>query len=431
MDPAHTVARANGSVARYDGRRLVRIDGDGWQHHFEGPPGEERLVRATGRKQRGFSWYYDGARGEERLAYKKCLGDVLTYVGPSGHERLARREFPGGTRLYQYDPCGRLAGMQECSATWGRAAVQYVYGADEFFPSRMRVVTLRDERDPEDGAAVQVQRRCNLACSRDADLFTVSPEVGRAEAMWSIERADGTARLFRGERGEEALHLVVAPDGTCSFYEGGRASERKVRVVLPDGVVCEYENDELRAVRRADGVVEEYARCGDADAKRAARWPDGRVEFFERVGDEDCLVCAECAVGGEEHFVGPAGHEALARVVHVDGSEDVYEGARGDERKVRTLRSDGSVCEYEGAPGDERLTLVTVPEFEVTLDDGTRVRVGKCAWHDCCVCLAAGADTAFVPCGHVCLCRDCAGGKTTVDRCPLCRASGAPLRLFF
>lgn len=43
---------------------------------------------------------------------------------------------------------------------------------------------------------------------------------------------------------------------------------------------------------------------------------------------------------------------------------------------------------------------------------------------DCCICLAATAKVVFVPCGHLCVCCDCAeayilrGG----ENCPLCRS---------
>jgi len=47
----------------------------------------------------------------------------------------------------------------------------------------------------------------------------------------------------------------------------------------------------------------------------------------------------------------------------------------------------------------------------------------------CCVCQAAGAAAVNVPCGHVCLCADCA--RRAPARCPICRVpTAACLKLF-
>ena len=45
----------------------------------------------------------------------------------------------------------------------------------------------------------------------------------------------------------------------------------------------------------------------------------------------------------------------------------------------------------------------------------------------CCVCLCNPADHAITPCGHVCLCGDCArnfGPELQIKRCPICRSEG-------
>ncbi|MBT9559837.1 MAG: protein kinase, partial [Myxococcales bacterium] len=42
------------------------------------------------------------------------------------------------------------------------------------------------------------------------------------------------------------------------------------------------------------------------------------------------------------------------------------------------------------------------------------------ARHECVLCLDAQRSTAFVPCGHVCCCADCA---EDVAQCPVCRGA--------
>ncbi len=39
----------------------------------------------------------------------------------------------------------------------------------------------------------------------------------------------------------------------------------------------------------------------------------------------------------------------------------------------------------------------------------------------CCVCLDCPATSAFVPCGHMCVCDDCAPEMEDDGQCPICR----------
>ena len=43
---------------------------------------------------------------------------------------------------------------------------------------------------------------------------------------------------------------------------------------------------------------------------------------------------------------------------------------------------------------------------------------------ECCICLAAAKTHACLPCGHRCVCVDCAEAVVAPDRaCPLCRTA--------
>ena len=50
----------------------------------------------------------------------------------------------------------------------------------------------------------------------------------------------------------------------------------------------------------------------------------------------------------------------------------------------------------------------------------------------CVVCLCKMRDVLFDPCGHLCLCSECSGVMVARDdwRCPVCRRSGQPRRVF-
>lgn len=48
----------------------------------------------------------------------------------------------------------------------------------------------------------------------------------------------------------------------------------------------------------------------------------------------------------------------------------------------------------------------------------------------CVVCLDKERSCCYVPCGHKCVCADCARHPSCATRCPICKAEGKPLRVF-
>jgi len=63
------------------------------------------------------------------------------------------------------------------------------------------------------------------------------------------------------------------------------------------------------------------------------------------------------------------------------------------------------------------------------------VRPGQQDDNYCCICMAQSRDVAFVPCGHVSTCTDCAAALHATDgelRCPICRSlTSRTLKIFF
>lgn len=45
----------------------------------------------------------------------------------------------------------------------------------------------------------------------------------------------------------------------------------------------------------------------------------------------------------------------------------------------------------------------------------------------CVVCLERETDTVFPACGHMCACSRC---SAALRRCPICRSSGRPIRVY-
>lgn len=47
------------------------------------------------------------------------------------------------------------------------------------------------------------------------------------------------------------------------------------------------------------------------------------------------------------------------------------------------------------------------------------------------VCLEKNADTAMVPCGHLCVCQGCVRSVMAGERlCPVCRAEATPMQIY-
>ena len=50
----------------------------------------------------------------------------------------------------------------------------------------------------------------------------------------------------------------------------------------------------------------------------------------------------------------------------------------------------------------------------------------------CIICLQSQRDYAFVPCGHLCICKDCAISVANLDdRCPICRSNATHVMRIF
>ena len=59
----------------------------------------------------------------------------------------------------------------------------------------------------------------------------------------------------------------------------------------------------------------------------------------------------------------------------------------------------------------------TLPGTSAQADDTTSVATGLA----CCICLTKARTHAIIPCGHKCICADCAKKPMPRNKCPLCR----------
>lgn len=74
------------------------LDGKGTRIEYDGPKGEERVVKVTFSDSKAVQEYEGRPRGEGRMVRKTLPnGTVEEYEGPRGKERMVRKTLPNGT----------------------------------------------------------------------------------------------------------------------------------------------------------------------------------------------------------------------------------------------------------------------------------------------------------------------------------------------
>ncbi len=111
--------------------------------------------------------------------------------------------------------------------------------------------------------------------------------------------------------------------------------------------------------------------------------------------------------------------------------------------EMETSLKEATFVEAEGENVEEKLARVLVNAFEWDLADLETLLSLAAEWENlrrekgvpititppplpeqvCCICLAEKADTACVPCGHLCACGACLKTLSSAEdsRCPMCR----------
>ena len=78
------------------------------------------------------------------------------------------------------------------------------------------------------------------------------------------------------------------------------------------------------------------------------------------------------------------------------------------------------------------MALHALPVLGRHLDDNANANDND---NDCSICMAQSRDVAFVPCGHVPTCADCAAALRVNNdelRCPICRSlTSSTLKIYF
>ena len=113
-----------------------------------------------------------------------------------------------------------------------------------------------------------------------------------------------------------------------------------------------------------------------------------------------------------------------------DGDETIRFSIDRHNRMIGSVKAtkDSSVKET----AKEIMFKVTRASREKTLENPPNESESALQNSSCIVCLQSKREYAFVPCGHLCICRDCSVCIANLDsRCPLCRCNATHVMKIF
>lgn len=141
------------------------------------------------------------------------------------------------------------------------------------------------------------------------------------------------------------------------------------------------------------------------------------------------LECLRDILGAEEDLQGDAPEEREELVLCAC---HVLQHAMSDARAQELFLSPGyggarslvAACRSRRAADAVVAVLEALPRKNETGETARNVgsRAEELELGECCICLDRGKSHAFLPCGHLCVCMDCASFVTAMrGSCPICR----------
>jgi hypothetical protein len=122
--------------------------------------------------------------------------------------------------------------------------------------------------------------------------------------------------------------------------------------------------------------------------------------------------------------------QARARVLRAEvARERRLQAASAARREARRQRRKEDEDDDKESAAGRTATSKLVSGLENDDDDASSSSDdgGDRPGDTCVVCLAASSSHVYVRCGHLCCCAQCAA---SLDRCPICRARGASIRVY-
>ncbi|XP_039305274.1 E3 ubiquitin-protein ligase cblA-like isoform X4 [Solenopsis invicta] len=106
-----------------------------------------------------------------------------------------------------------------------------------------------------------------------------------------------------------------------------------------------------------------------------------------------------------------------AEAAEVDGNKDTEESTDDNEEQVYNVPYDdyGYWINVENIEEDKQETpFLSIKNIKSTVTTNNLYEEGRCI-----ICLSEKSKIAFIPCGHLCCCKDCIQ-KLLQEKCPAC-----------
>lgn len=265
-------------------RRIVKVFRAYGVVFYEGPQGQERLVRIE--EANGFKRYFEGPQYNEALVIiESPSGWVSYYKGPRGEERLVRKESNNESGLILYYE-GSRGQERKVRAEKTSTFEQRYY-----------------EGPPKEEYMVR------KVLPNNAEVFYKGPQ----ETMVRVEHASGAITYYEGTKGEERMVRRTTVEGWIVIYEGPRFSEREVRHELGKERILLFEGvaGNERKVRLI-GPTGDFFYAGERGEERLVRYADNKDNTIT-------------------YFTGSQGEESMVRKIFPDGDVHYYRGPKGKE----------------------------------------------------------------------------------------------------
>lgn len=435
---------------------------------FEGDRGQERLV-CIHINESG-SYHFEGIQSEEHLVKVFFTnGDEETFEGKRGHERTVKYCFKD--QSYQLFEGNR---GDERLLSWHdptKNTCRMYSGAK----GHERLVCLKDGLDVRMYEGERNFERLVSACIGSQFTYFFEGAKGMERITHCRHTDDNRLILYEGPKNCEHIVCVEMPNGSRTFYKGDKGEETIVRTELPDGTVQFFEGTENRPVL----VRSTKPLSVDGDSALQQSYD----KFYEGPSYSERLVCVAHPKKGKWYFEGTRKEEHLVRHVDLDNTVTHYVGERYSERKVRTVAKTGTTTYFQGKKGHETpVCCQTFQEVQHDLqikaarivqahvrakvlrsrfdnteyssrnvtsfptnpcrsendftesEEDNQTKTTNCGTRrskqvadsvgTCVVCFDNAKSHAFVPCGHLCVCQNCAEAvkQMPVQTCPLCRS---------
>jgi len=340
---------------------------------YEGPKGEEHLVRVEHHDGPVKCVHYIGERGHERKFCEHLRdGSTVRYLGKKGHERKVRMDTLKAQKHHFVGEPGRERLYKICNVTYG--CVCYYEGAKgEERKVRTECVGYGNVDQEGDGVWHYLGAPGKEYCVRvDRIDGVVEHMVGEMPGTERVARrvtVSGTEWHYDGGRDEERVVKIVWPDnGEVQLYEGPRGQERKVKTVRPSGAQQFFtgpSGSERKTRVTFKGSAGERRFCG----------PRGKEQLFysktyccmrKRWFEEYTLWPGSGIWSSDVRRVlvrEPGRNEQQTRYdVHFrDGTVVMYMGEGDKQVKIAILHADGRHCSYLGAQGEEHKVKTYFP----------------------------------------------------------------------